>query len=236
MMSSLRSVVFPPPKPSIVSARPSSCRPPVSGWSPQRPPMRRQSRPVRRARARDEDDAFDYADDAADHWKDARRLAEIGRARAPRRGRRGSLVRKAKAGPRSSTSGEFSIVRSSAVISPSAWLAQDSPRGYKNLVARAKERRVRSRMRASETGLPFDDIRALVATMPGPDEDAVAGVGRATQFSPNLPARSAGSRRLRPGWPLGKAALRRRSTGRSSRFLPAIMVSSPMAFRPIRRP
>lgn len=31
-------------------------------------------------------------------------------------------------------------------------------------------------MRASETGMPFDDIRALVANMPGPDEDAVATV------------------------------------------------------------
>jgi nicotinate-nucleotide--dimethylbenzimidazole phosphoribosyltransferase len=31
-------------------------------------------------------------------------------------------------------------------------------------------------MRTSETGMPFDDIRALVANMPGPDEDAVAAV------------------------------------------------------------
>jgi nicotinate-nucleotide--dimethylbenzimidazole phosphoribosyltransferase len=46
-------------------------------------------------------------------------------------------------------------------------------------------------MRATETGLPFDDIRALVAGMPGPDLDAVAGV-RARDALLTKPAGSLG--------------------------------------------
>jgi nicotinate-nucleotide--dimethylbenzimidazole phosphoribosyltransferase len=46
-------------------------------------------------------------------------------------------------------------------------------------------------MRASQTGLPFDDIRALVAAMPGPDQDAVARV-RVRDASLTKPAGSLG--------------------------------------------
>ena len=46
-------------------------------------------------------------------------------------------------------------------------------------------------MRASETGMPFDDIRALVAGMPGPDQEAVAAV-RARDANLTKPAGALG--------------------------------------------
>ena len=46
-------------------------------------------------------------------------------------------------------------------------------------------------MTASALSQPFDDIRRLIATMPGPDEDAVEAVRQRDRSSPSPPAASA---------------------------------------------
>ena len=84
-------------------------------------------------------------------------------------------------------------------------------------------------------GTPFDDIRRLIAMMPGPDEAAAAAV-RAARAQPDEARRQPRPARMarRVARRLAGQGARRRSNGRSSRLRRQAMASRRAASRPIR--
>jgi nicotinate-nucleotide--dimethylbenzimidazole phosphoribosyltransferase len=85
----------------------------------------------------------------------------------------------------------------------------------------------------SVSGLPFDDFRALLRDLPGPDARALVAARERDAQLTKPPGGLGGLRKSPSGWLPGRAG-HRPSTGRWWRSLPETMVSSNRTSRRFR--